>query len=213
MKYTGTHGKIWKKAGWTEPGKKEQFMKRSLCLWVLLAISCFGTLPLRAAPFDAVVGVLIQSEPQVFPDQGPVMQDGRVLVPIRPVLECGYVQTKVHWDPETQTVSVFDQRGGCIRMTVGSCRCEITDGQGNIKERMLDSAPLLIGGRVLLPLRVLMEALEFYVVWQPTTQCVEIIDSMPAWRRLLPLADWKKELDLLKQASSGKGVCLPCLAR
>lgn len=200
------------KAGRTEPGMKAMRMKRFLCLWLILLLICFGSFPLRAAPAEPDIEVEIQSEPQLFPDQSPVMINGRAMVPIRPVLECGYVQAKVHWDQDTQTVCVFDQKGGCIRMTVGNSRCEINDGKGNIKESVLDSVPVVIGGRVLLPLRVLMEALEFYVIWQPSTRCVEIIDSMPAWRRLLPLADWHKELAAWKQASSGKGVCLPCLA-
>lgn len=181
---------------------------------LVLVLGLMGSLPLTATVGKAPpVCVQIQSEPLDFPDQVPVIRNNRVMVPIRPVFESGYVQAKVHWDQEKQQVSIYDQRGDCAELVVGSSRGEIRFAQGNRETLDLDSAPIIENGRVLLPLRALMEAFEYYVVWQPSTCCVEIHDALPAWRKLLPLAQWKEELAAWNRESGRKGACVPCLLK
>ena len=54
-----------------------------------------------------------------FPDQKPVIEDGRVLVPMRPVLESAYVQCRVNWDSELGYVTILDQSGREVFVTPG----------------------------------------------------------------------------------------------
>lgn len=189
-------------------------MNKFFYLGLVLVLGLMGSLPLTAAVVKVPpISVQIQSEPLDFSDQGPVIRKNRVLVPIRPVFESGYVQAKVHWDEEKQQVSIYDQRGDCVELVVGSSQGEIRYAQGNREILDLDSAPIIENGRVLLPLRALMETFEYYVVWQPSTCCVEIHDSLPAWRRLLPLAQWQEELAVWNRESTQKGECVPCLLK
>jgi len=191
-------------------------MKKVFLGGLVLCFACCLVLPLSLQAKTKNVpalSVVIQGEMLEFPDQTPVIQQERVLVPIRPVLESGYVQAKVLWDKAQQKVLIYDQRSVCVQLEVGKNQGKVTDTQGLIRDLPLDAAPIIIQGRVMLPLRALMEIFEYYVVWRPSLRCVEIQDSLPAWRHLLPLDQWQAKLKLWQMQASEKGACLPCLLK
>jgi hypothetical protein len=190
-------------------------MKSFVGCLVIAAFLVFGaSLPLSASGDATAITVRIQGERILFPDQPPVIDHDRVLVPMRRICESGYVQAKVQWNAGKQSATIYDQRGYRYRFTVGVNQYQIIDDQGNSRDLPLDAAPIIINGRCLIPLRALVESLEFYAKWLPEIQSVEIQDSLPAWRKLLSLVQWQEELALWQaETVNGKGECLPCLKK
>ncbi|MEW6522131.1 MAG: PQQ-binding-like beta-propeller repeat protein [Bacillota bacterium] len=91
---------------------------------------------------------------------GFVEDDGgwRTWVPVRPLLEAaGYT---VEWDQENRRVLAFKQGVPGIVLTLGQARVELG---GTAKT--LDRAPRLVGGRTVVPLRALVEAMQGVVTW------------------------------------------------
>jgi len=137
----------------------------------------------------------------VFPDQAPVMENGRVLVPMRPVFEHVCVQCRVRWDGETGAATVFDQKGRQVRFKPGEHSYTVTNADGSRRDYPLDVPAAIINGRVLLPLRVLLETFSYKVDWYDNYQRVDIQDSFPGWRKLMKPEEWKKALE---------EECIPC---
>ena len=100
-------------------------------------------------------------------DQPPILQDGRTLVPMRAIYEA--LGADVEWDNYTRTVTgvigdvtVVVQIGNNI-MTINGYEVE------------LDVAPLLIGGRTLVPTRAVSEAFGATVSWDSATRTVTVV--------------------------------------
>ncbi len=101
-----------------------------------------------------------------FPDQKPVVVDGRTLVPARGVFEqLGYT---VDWDDEASTALVSDGYT-TVKIPINS-----TIIYKNDSPITLDVPAQLIGGRTMLPLRAVSEALNLQVEWVERTNTVII---------------------------------------
>ncbi len=87
----------------------------------------------------------------------PIVQNGRTLVPVRFIAE--KFGAKVGWDAATETVTVTTDIG-VIKLQIGSDKMYV-DG----KQTILDVPAQTIGGRTLIPLRALVEALGKQVFW------------------------------------------------
>lgn len=111
------------------------------------------------------VRVLVDGRPVAF-DVPPVMVSGRVLVPLRGVFErLGAVVT---WDPVTQTV--LAARGDTtMSLRVGSPAASV-----NGQPTTMDVPAILVGGRTMVPLRFVSQALGASVGWDPATTTVQI---------------------------------------
>lgn len=205
----------------TDCGKKERFMKKICILLILgLLLQLFlGSQPMLgtntgADPSAKAISVRIQSEEILFEDQPPIIYQDRVLVPLRQLLESCYVQAKVLWEEKSQTAAIFDQRGYRVLFKPGDPQYRVIDAAGEIHSYTLDVPAMLLNGRLLIPLRVLLETFEYYVTWYPDIYWVEIKDSLPAWRKLKSLKDWQEELAGWHQELAAKGGdCLPCLLK
>ncbi len=90
-------------------------------------------------------------------DIKPIVENGRTLVPVRFIAE--KFGAKVGWDDATQTVSVQTAANN-ITLQLGSNQMNVN---GNIV--VLDVPAKEIGGRTLIPLRALVEALGKQVFW------------------------------------------------
>ncbi len=111
---------------------------------------------------DSGITVKVEGEEVVFPDQGPVIQDDRTLVPVRFVAEnLGY---RVDYDADEHS-AVID--GGRIVMYIGTDQAEI-DGQ----RVQLDISSILMNDRTMVPLRVIAETLGCTVDWVPENRTV-----------------------------------------
>ncbi len=90
-------------------------------------------------------------------DIKPIVQNGRTLVPVRFIAE--KFGAEVGWEDATQTVTV-NSKAGTITLQLGSNQMNVN---GNIT--VLDVPAQEIGGRTLIPLRALVEALGKQVFW------------------------------------------------
>ena len=129
-----------------------------------------------------------------FPDQKPLIEQGRVLVPMRPVFESAYVQCRVYWDADEGKATVRDQRDRQVTFIPGQRSYAITGSDGNVRRYPLDVPAAIIDGRVMLPLRALLETFAYQVSWYADEQLILIYDTHPAWRRLMKAEDWQKAL-------------------
>jgi hypothetical protein len=113
---------------------------------------------------------------EVIPDRAaPVMIEGRVLVPVRGVLE--HLGARIDWFPQHKVVSATR---GERTITLG-----IGDDYGTVNGRVVPLAvPAQIRrGRTMVPLRYLSEALGAYVVWDESRRVVVIttrVEDPPA---------------------------------
>lgn len=102
-------------------------------------------------------------------DVQPVIQQNRVLVPFRAVAEA--LNIKVSWDNTTQTVEASGGRA-LVQMRVGN---ETAFRNGS--PITLDVPPVILNGRVLIPLRFFSEAFDSKVAWDPATYSVKITSA------------------------------------
>jgi hypothetical protein len=129
---------------------------------VLVATVVTGSGAQTSAPY---VKVFVDNQPVYF-DQSPMIASGRVLVPLRGVFE--RLGAVVAWDPGTQTV--LAQRGGTsVQLRIGAPQAMI-DGQPTY----MDVPPMLVGGRTLVPLRFVSQALGAQVDWNAANATVAI---------------------------------------
>jgi hypothetical protein len=114
------------------------------------------------------VGVTVNGQAVTF-DQPPIMSNGRVLVPLRGVFE--HLGATVRWDPANRSVTATNGQHN-IALQLGSTAATVDN-----QTRTLDSPPVLVGSRVLVPLRFVSEALGAEVHWDEAAQMVSINSS------------------------------------
>jgi hypothetical protein len=147
-----------------KPGPGSRWCAQALALLSLALI--LGVAPGMAA--EPVV-VVVDGQFVAF-DQPPLMVGGRVLVPLRGVFE--RLGATVVWEPATRSIRA--SRGSrAVALQIGSSQALI-DGQPTL----LDTPALVAGGRTLVPLRFLSEAMGAEVVWRAATRTV-LISSQP----------------------------------
>ena len=103
------------------------------------------------------VTVEINGTPLFFPNQPPVIRDGRTLVPVRGVFEhLGY---RVDWNPDTKTVTLKDDEN----------RIVIREGEYaftvNEKAYAFDVPAQIINDRIMIPFRLILESVGYLVEW------------------------------------------------
>lgn len=115
---------------------------------------------------DGKIKVTVDGERVIFPDQEPIVEDQRVLVPLRAIFEA--LGAEVEWDNETKTV--YAEKGEIsISMELGSNELCV----GNISA-FLDVPATALNGRVMVPTRAIAEAFGYVVDWSGVTNTVVI---------------------------------------
>ena len=99
-------------------------------------------------------------------DVPPQVINSRTMVPVRAIFE--ELGADVEWDNATRTVIAMKDEV-IITATIGEKKMYI-DG----KERVMDVAPTIVGGRTLVPARFVAEALGCDVQWDGDEYLVEI---------------------------------------
>jgi hypothetical protein len=129
--------------------------------------------PVQPAPIATEVTVFINGKQVNFPDQKPIIIQGRTMVPLRAIFEHPDVQAEVKWNEEERTVTATDRAGKTIVFRIGENNFRVITGL--IDElKTSDVAPVIENNRTLLPLRALSEALDFKVDWIEGERKVEI---------------------------------------
>lgn len=133
-----------------------------LCGIVLFVLSA-------GSAFAQQIGVTVNGQPVAFQGIGPQEVQGRVLVPVRGVLE--QLGADVGWVPQTQTV-VASSGNIDIQLIIGNRRATV-----NGQTVMLDVPAMTIGGHTMVPLRFLGQALGADVSWNAPTRTVAIVTN------------------------------------
>lgn len=150
------------------------------------------------------VNIVIDGE-ELNLDVAPQIIDGRVMVPIRGVLE--NLGALVKWDDETQTVSAR-KSSKTVSLEIGSNDVTLDKGEtnddGSAKTETIqtDVAAQLVSDRTLVPLRVISEAMGYSVDWNDETYTVSIStdnDEDESWN------DNKVSVDMSTLSVSGDG--------
>ncbi|MCD8180151.1 MAG: CAP domain-containing protein [Firmicutes bacterium] len=140
---------------------------------IALILLC-GALLAMPATAETSIGVFVNGKALTF-DQQPVISGDRTFVPMRTIFE--YFGMDVEWDSENQ--SIYACNGDSeISMSIGSDEMWVN---GECIE--LDAVPFISGGRTLVPLRAISEALSCTVDWDGDAYSViisgNIINSTP----------------------------------
>ena len=141
-------------------------MKKLVVLAVALALVVGGLLPAGPQGTEAsTIRILIDGRPMTL-EIAPVIRNGRVLVPFRALFEA--FGATVGWQEATETVT---GRLGIISI---SLRLNRPEAVVNGRTVQLDVAPVVMGGRTLVPLRFIAENLGADVRWDERTQTVAV---------------------------------------
>lgn len=147
---------------------------------VILSVSCFfACLPAKAyVDKEDIVVSMKQGDPAMYvngretevdPGRGtaPVISNGRTLVPIRAVIEA--FGGKAEWRDDTRSVRIVCD---------GDEVCLVIDEKTaylNGKAYTLDTAPTIVNGRTMLPLRFVAEGFGLGVAWEADTKTITVI--------------------------------------
>ena len=103
----------------------------------------------------------------------PQLINNRTMVPLRKIFEA--FDCKIDWEQETKTVTA--QNGSKeIVLSIDNDTAIVTES-GEKKEIKLDSAPVIVENRTLVPVRFIAESLEKDVSWVQDRKIVVILDN------------------------------------
>src|SRR5688572_1795277 len=117
------------------------------------------------------ITVALNGNPVIFNGTQPQEVNGRVMVPLRGVLE--QMGAHVKWDSTTRTVTAI-KADTLIRLSLDQNRAEV-----NGKTIPLDVPAMLISGRTMVPLRFVAESLGGAVTWDAPARVVRIATATP----------------------------------
>ena len=136
----------------------------------LLALLLVGVLAtsVLAAPRVYVNGFEVKF------DQPPILENGRLLVPLRAIFES--LEAQVNWNDATQTVEAISKHGEKLTLQIGSStgKLEVDGSYSNIS---MDVPPKVVNGRTLVPLRVIGESFNKEVSWETKSLSAYINDA------------------------------------
>lgn len=115
----------------------------------------------QASPSSPPIALHVNGK-ELTSDPGPILKEGRTLVPLRVIAEgMGW---DVGWDEETQAVRLSDQKDIWITFHVNSPHV-----QSYLGDKVIDVAPVVYKQRTMVPLRVVGDTLGMEVDWVPGT--------------------------------------------
>jgi len=117
-------------------------------------------------------------------DSPPVILAGRTVVPIS-VIADGF-GAKVEWEAKTQTIKIhYIDRS--IKLQIGNSEAtKVVDGEE--KSIQLDSPPIIINGRTMVPLRFIAECFGAEIDWDGVSQVVSLNAYKPSSVKGEPMA-------------------------
>lgn len=129
-----------------------------------------GSLIVPALPASAQISVQVNSKPVQFGAVQPARVQGRVLIPLRAVVES--LGAEVKWDPATQTVR--GSKGAQeFQLQINSRHAQV-----NGKQVQLEVPAQMVSGTTMVPLRFVAEALGAEVEWNAAAQ--QVVINTPA---------------------------------
>ena len=112
-----------------------------------------------------------------FKDQQPVIVNGRAMIPVRELLET--LEKKVEWDDVTKQAIISDE-AVTVKLSSGNNIMiketkNLLTGEVTTEDVVLEEAPITVEGRILLPVRAVVEAFGAAVIWDNDTRTILII--------------------------------------
>ena len=124
------------------------------------------------------ISVTIDGTRVVFPDQQPVIVNGRTLIPAGGVFEqLGFTTS---WDGSTQQVTIANDNYTVV-LQIGSALFTV-----NGARHYLDVPAQIIGGRTMLPIAPVLRGVGFYVDWIAATSTVVVSSPLNALAGISP---------------------------
>jgi hypothetical protein len=142
---------------------------RRIAILGMGALAAFAIAPRAADAQAANVTIDVNGQPLTF-DQPPVERAGRIYVPLRGVFE-RLGASVVYANGQINATSGSHQ----IALQIGSPSATVDGAQ-----QTLDSPPFLLGGRTLVPLRFISQALGASVNFDQGTQTVYVVQQQTA---------------------------------
>ena len=102
----------------------------------------------------------------------PQIINNRTMVPLRKIFET--LGADIEWFGDTETV-IATKGDTKVKLQINNSIAELTK-KGVTKKITLDSKPVIVNDRTLVPLRFISESLEKQVAWDQETQTAMIID-------------------------------------
>ena len=138
-------------------------MKKRLISITLALIFILALVPINAVAQD--ISVEINGQRVIFDGQGPVIVDGRTLVPVRGVFE--QLGFDVSWERYLPNTATLRSDTHLVHIQIGSAAFT-TNGVSHT----LDVPAQIIGGRTMLPIRAVLESVGLSVGWDVGRQTV-----------------------------------------
>lgn len=115
---------------------------------------------------DQTISVILDGQAISFPDQDPLEQSGRVMVPVNAILEA--LGAEVTWDKTAKTVTAVlnDQT---LVLQIGSSTATV-----NGETIDIDAPAIILSSRTLVPVRFISEGLGLTVDWDQTAAQVNL---------------------------------------
>lgn len=161
--------------------------RRAFFCCLFLGLLILFVFPARAAanPIRLIIdGQAIES------DVAPVIQNNRTMVPLRVISEG--LGAQVVWDGATRTVRVALPDGE-IRLGIGKSTALVRN-----EEQKLDSPPVIVGNRTMVPLRFVGEALGAQVHWDGAKRTVSITAARAEVRNVVLQPELGREVLAIK---------------
>lgn len=102
----------------------------------------------------------------------PEITNDRTMVPLRKIFEA--LKAKVDWDNATRTITAT-KNSRTVKLTIDSKTAYVIEN-GKTESISLDSAPYIVDGRTLIPLRFVSESFNCLVGWDSATRTAIIIN-------------------------------------
>ena len=171
-------------------------MKLKRTSGVLLAMALFAAAVSPAFALGQKINVEYNSRAISFPDQEPILQNNRTLVPIRPIAES--LGFDVEWNPELRTV-LIRKGNDQVRLVISQ-----KIARKNAETITLDAPAQIINNRTMVPLRFIAEALNYQVDWDQNRQTVLITDVAAADKVARPVEQSAAEPQTQPQEKNGQ---------
>lgn len=125
----------------------------------------WNTGTVKPAPAAPEIKVYVNGQRLTFEEQ-PYLEDNRVLIPIRAIVEV--LGAQVTWDEKAQTVGI-NREGIAVTLKVDDKKATVGS-----KTVTLEAAARIRGGRTFVPLRFLSEAFKAQVNWDSASRTVRV---------------------------------------
>ena len=153
--------------------RKKNMKKHKKLLTILTAAAAVMALSTAAYAEGRTVGLQIDNPEMTINgeasqlDAPPVIIDSRTFVPVRAIVEA--LDGNADWDADTKTATLTDGKGGEVKLTVNSLTASY-----NGEETQLDTAPVIINERTMLPIRFVAESFGYTTDWDADTKSISV---------------------------------------